>query len=914
MSAFNTVVMQTPSIPRPSTSFVGRQAELSELDRLIGESSSRLVTIAGPPGIGKTRLALRYLERNQGARAGAAYFVDLTAARSLDNLCASLAGLLGVGLTQSDEMVTRVGHALSARGRMLLVLDNFEQLVVTGTAAVKAWLELAREATFIVTSREVLRLSRESVFELGPLPLPDLDDLSPQSLQGANATQLLLARVPDLVISEQNARAVAEILIGLEGIPLAIELCAARLSTLGTAGVMARMGQRLDLLNRGPRDRDARQRTLRGAIDWSWELLEGDEQLALCACSVFAGSFDARAFEAVCGEMLTGPTLDVLSSLREKSLLRAFADDDSDAELRLGLYESIRAYAAEKLRESPQRKSLERRHAAYFADFGSLWCESEHTENEAITLELIRLELDNMLIAFERTQQDETEPALLAQLLLALEPMLRVHGPFERFQQFLGRTITSLDATSVSVELKARVLRARARLRKQRGEMPNSLLDLEAAYDLSVHGTEQTLSAALLSDIGELELERGQFESARERFTQALSKLSDRALREIARAREGLGLVAHGQGQLEAALGHYEQALRDALSGTDFRLQASIFKDIGSLRLQQGRLQEARTNYTRAVSLLDELDDPVLAAVVEANLGILAQEQASHTEALTYFLSAERKLRRSGARLLEAHVSGYLGAYYHEVGQIDQAAERYASSLHVLREFGDRRQEGLFTALLAAAHAQRGELEAAREGFVSAEKVLQAVGDPGLLSAFELLTAHLALAQSKHAQVKQDIALSHAERARAVAIANAARARCDRGEFAHSDDARFALRLLEAALKTAAWIFDLHAGEVRTPEGEIIALHTRPQLQRILKVLAERRLALPGQAVTQQELLDAGWPSERMQPAAAMNRMKVALSTLRKLGLRELLQRTEHGYFLDPKVDLALERSAPNDP
>jgi predicted ATPase/Tfp pilus assembly protein PilF len=901
-------VSSPPPFPSPPTTFVGRSAELSALRGLMQDGGARLVTILGPPGMGKTRLALRYADEFSGR--GSSWFVDLTAARSLEELCASVSSQLGVGFAETGDMVVRIAHALAARGEILVVLDNFEQLVQDGANAIATWLALAPEARFLITSREVLRVMGEIPYELGPLPVPALDDLSDLAM-GTSAVELLLDRAPGLELNPENARILAEILTSLEGIPLAIELCAARLGALGAAGVLSRMHDRLDLLNRGARDVDPRQKTLRGAIDWSWELLSPDERTGLCACSVFAQSFEAASFEHVCVGLFQAPALEVLQSLREKSLLRALPDASRAASLRLGIYESIRAYAAEKLTENPNREQILRLHAEHFAERGFEQARATPTAHGREALRWLILESDNLRVAYGRLGDTPGDARLRAELVLALEPVLSLRGPFDRYRQMLEEVVALHKSVGLDSELSARVARARARALRQRGLLEDSVAELERAQKLCERGALADLSAELLVDCGEVEQERGHFEEARQRYDEALRVPGAHADTHVrARAHAGLGLLCHSQGKLDEAFALYEQALAEALACGDLRLEAGLCKDIGSLRLQQARLDEAREHYGRAVTLLEELEDPILAGIVEGNLAILAQEQGEYAEARRHFEAAERKLSRSGARLLEAHVRGYSGALHHELGELDLASAAYARALRVLREVGDRRLEGLFLAALGGADAARGRTAAAREAFSAAEKLLVEVGDPGLVEALELHRGFLALASSDQAQARGDAAVSHTERSRALELSRRARERLDSGALAHSDDARFALRLLERALRSEAWVFNVGRAALVPPGEATIDLSSRPQLVRIVRALAEQRMTSPGVALSQDELLAYAWPGERMTSEAAANRMKVALSTLRKLGLRSLIQRTDDGYLLDPLSPFVLEASA----
>ncbi|HMJ14939.1 MAG TPA: tetratricopeptide repeat protein, partial [Polyangiaceae bacterium] len=414
-----------------------------------------------------------------------------------------------------------------------------------------------------------------------------------------------------------------------------------------------------------------------------------------------------------------------------------------------------------------------------------------------------------------------------------------------------------------------------------------------------------TLICDVLTDWGELEQDRGQFIRARELYDAAIGALPESGdARARARTLGGLGLLHHSQGRLEDAWQAYSLALDFARRADDRRREATLYKDLGSLRLQQGRLDEAKDFYARARALLEELADPLLVGAVDANLAILAQEQSELQDARSLFERAERRLNRHGARLLSAHVRGYAGGLLHELGELDEAALHYEQASAVLREFGDVRNEGLFSAFLGACEAARGRKEAAAEALARAERLLLEVGDPGLFETLDLCRAQVTLARARSLAAEGDTAQSHAARAEVARLAETERERHARSSPQLSDDARLALRLLEAAIAQDAWVFDLERGELRPPQGDAIELSARPQLLRVVRALVEARLATPGVALNQEQLIAVGWPGERMQSAAAANRVKVALSTLRSAGLRDLLVRRAGGYLLDPGVPL----------
>lgn len=903
------------SLPSFPTRFVGREGELCSLERWFA-SGGRLVTITGAPGMGKTRLALQYAEQASDALyPDGVWFVDLSSSRTIGELCASIASELGVVSGREGSLITRVGHALGARGDTLVILDNFEQLLATDEPvhALTAWINATTGVRFLVTSREILRAKAELVCELEPLPVPNPQGLTRAAALAASSVALLAERAPALTITDENAPLFAEVLAALEGIPLAIELSASRLSTLGPAAVLTRMANRLDLLGRGERDAHQRQRTLRGAFDWSWELLNEAERAALAAASVFEHGFDAAAFEAVCG---TGdePSFDTLQALREKSLVRVL-DAGSAGEPRFGLYESMRAYAAERLEKNGEGAARRDRHASYFAGAALQKAAQVHGRSAPDALAWLGRELDNLIVAAEhlRVHTSRESLALRAQLLVACEPVVLTRGPLERYEKLLDELLTGERFAELAPGHAARALRTSARFLRQRGCMPESEAALSAACAEAERDSDAALSCDVLSDWGELAQDRGQFARAGELYERALAALPETGdPRARARALGGLGVLHHSQGRLDEAYRAYSQALDCALRADDHRRQAALYKDLGSLRLQQGRLDEAKDFYGRSRTLLEHLTDPLLAGLVDANLAILAQEQRLLEEARELFERAERRLNRHGARLLSAHVRGYAGALLHELGELAAAAQRYEQASAVLREFGDIRNEGLFSALLGACEAARDRQAASEEALARAQGLLVEVGDPGLFETLELCRAHATLALARNLAGRGDAAQSHALRAEVTALSQAHRERASRATPQLSDDARLALRLLEAALGRDAWVFDMQRAELRPPEGEPIELETRPQLLRVVRALVEARLATPGEALNQEQLTAVGWPGERMQPAAAANRVKVALSTLRSAGLRELLVRRAGGYLLDPNVPL-VAHGAPQD-
>ncbi|MCA9627343.1 MAG: tetratricopeptide repeat protein [Myxococcales bacterium] len=906
-------------LPLDGSSFVGRSAELAELARCFG-AGQRLLTLVGAPGIGKTRLALRYAEQLPQA-----LFVDLSSADTLADACGTLGSRLGVLFSDDTDLVDHLGRAFAARGPSLCVLDNFEQLLNQAGDALQRWLAAAPALQLLVTSRERLRLEGESVLELAPLPLPE-EDVDVESAADAEAVQLLLDRAPRLRLTSGNASTLARLVRELDGLPLAIELAAARLGVMDPAQLLSRLGQRLDLLSRsGPASDSTRRRaTLRAALDWSWEALKEEEQAALSAASVFRGGFSLEAFEGVAGADLGTSThaLDVLQSLCEKSLIRTTTRSDRQLSTRFVLFESVRAYAAEKLKDGG---ATTRRHAQFFTTacgerLRELEGNSERLGAKAedfVALEWLASELDNILLAGETLITSTSSADIQQRLYLALGAgaVLSRRGPPARYLALIEAAIHHASYTSAPPALVARAELERARMLQRLGRMAEAREGLQSAIARLAETQDPQLLADLKTELGVLEQASGNLEAAELAFNSALALLSPTHRGAQSRALAGLGLLRHSQGRLDEAFAGYDAALVLAKGAGAHALEASLCRDLGTLRLQQRRFDEAREYFQRALDLhrthdAESLSDGTLVGIIEGNLGILEQELGHFESAAKHFRRALRAVRRAGSLLLEGHLLGYFGALLHERARqlgdaeaVDQAREHYKSSLLILRGIGDRRQEGVFSAALGALEAEQGRLEAAREALEGASEVLLPLGDAGLLLALELHRAHLDLALAQGASPKEQVALRESADARlASALAPAREA-----VLSQSDDARFALRLLQLSLSHDAVIFRGASGLLDLPGDQQVDLSARQPLRRIVLALIEARFTQPGVSLTQDQLIEAGWPGERMTPFAAQNRLKVALSTLRKLGLRELLLRDEQGYHLDPGVPARIE-------
>src|SRR5215470_14041325 len=353
----------TGNLPAELTSFVGRRNEIAEVRRLL--ASSRLVTLTGVGGVGKTRLALRAAAGLRRAFRDGVWLVRLDQLRDEALVAQAVAGALGLQDRTRYAPVAALADYLAGR-QLLLVLDNCEHLVDAAAELADQVLRAAAGLRVLATSREALTIEGETVLAVPPLPAPQAGrPLSVAELARFPAVSLFAERaaqvVPGFAVTEANAAAVAGICRRLEGLPLAIELAAARLPVLSAEQIDARLGDRLGLLTRGGRTRPDRQRTLRASIEWSYELCTRAERLLWARLSVFAGGFELDAAEGVCADdrLAAGDVLDLVADLAGKSILIA---EHREGVARYRLPEPLREFGQERLCESGEETALRRRH------------------------------------------------------------------------------------------------------------------------------------------------------------------------------------------------------------------------------------------------------------------------------------------------------------------------------------------------------------------------------------------------------------------------------------------------------------------------------------------------------------------------------------------------------------------------
>jgi predicted ATPase/class 3 adenylate cyclase len=642
--ALKTLDARPNNLPAQLTSFVGREEAIATVKALLADA--RLLTLTGPGGTGKTRLALQVAGEVLADFADGAFFVDLSAIKDPAVVPSEIAGALGMAEEPGRPIVESLKDHLRDR-ELLMVLDNFEQ-VPDAAPAVLGLVEAAPKLKVLVTSRAALHLYGEREVPVPPLLLPDpahLPDLT--SLSQYEAVALFIERAagvrPDFAVTNENAPAVAELCVRLDGLPLAIELAASRVNLLSPQAILARLEQRLPLLAATARNVPERQRTLRGAIDWSYDLLDEPERRLLVRLSVFAGGATLEAVEAVANPGGDLDVLDGLASLVDKSLLRR--TETAGGEGRFGMLETIKEYAGDRLAEAFDAADTVRRHAEFFAALVEK-AEPHLTTDEQVTwLDRCEREHDNIRAVLRRAVEGG-DP----------ETGLRIVAALWRFWQQRGHLREGLQwAEDVLSMPSDRPTPARARAHSAAGGLAYWLSDMEttarhyeAGAAIARELGDRRLTMEATYNLGFIPLASEDPESARPLFQEAL---------DIARELDDPEWIVPMMGDLAfvegVTTGNYAEAiplLEEAIEmarkmGHRFRL-ADDLTAVGRARVMTGDLDGARRDLREGLELLVEDENLPLIVTSIFFFGAMASAEGRPERAARLWASAE-ELRAS---------------------------------------------------------------------------------------------------------------------------------------------------------------------------------------------------------------------------------------------------------------------------
>jgi predicted ATPase len=889
-----------------ATPLFGRDADVSGIGAALGRGA-RLITLTGPGGMGKTRLALRLCQGQLGTYArrdgGGVWFCELTETRGAVGIRAVVASELGLPhheQAEDDSGARGLERGLARRGRVLLVLDNFEHLVAEGAPLVQRWLRVAPLACFIVTSRVALGIAEEQVWPLAPLAPNDAAALFTERAKRVR---------PDLPSGAAEEEAVAEIVEELQGLPLAIELAASRMAVLSHRQLRDRLRRPLELLASPD---PGRHGSMRRTVMDSAALLTPREHTCFATCAIFRGGFDLAAAEAV---VAGDGVLSALDALTRSSLVRVLPVAELGGEPRLALFEAIREVAAELLAPLSERAHIGTRHATYYAALAArLGPAASAGQDDA--RHRLALDLPNLRAAYAHAIEDARHDpsgegaARALAIAVGLDPLLSVRGLTSLRLQLLGGAIEVARASNAGIAPAslAAAVQARGLAERELGDTQASRASLEEALALAEVAGGLELAAMVHTQLGELSDVAGATTVAHERFARALSlllrapasQMRDQAEAETylrsAHAHRREGNLASAEVAIVESITRYRQREHDeGLAGALY--EAAV------IAMFQGRGEAAMARFDEGLAVARGAGARATVGALTTARGGLLQERGALAEARMHHAEAARIFRELGSRYRETSALYYLATAYLEGGDARESGRLLALALARVRGVDSPRYEALIEGCRALALAALGDGAAAK---LALDRALGSCARCGPEPALEATIAihRMTLAVRATGPSGGEVPGPVVVEARALVQA------CP------SDDSRFALRaLLALGHLPSISRDDLCIGEAGASftlpgRHDPVDLSRRAPLRRVLMLLARHRRDAPGEPVSLQAIIRAGWPSERIDARAADNRAYVALATLRKLGLRALLQTSSAGYCLHPGVGLRLSEEA----
>jgi predicted ATPase len=677
-----------PTLPVPASTFVGREKELQQILDLLRDPDARLISLVGPGGIGKTRLALEVARRALDVFPDGVAFVSLDTIRDPEFILQAIASQLDVRDAEHDLLMESVSERLRDK-RLLLVLDNFEH-VLTGAGTASDLLATVPDVKILATSRALLELRGEHVVVVGPLAGPAavpreardagrLSDAETLFVDRARSVSGTFKETPE------DLAAVAEIVDTLDGVPLALELAAARLRALPAPAIAARLRDRLDILRRGPQDLPERQQTIRNTVQWSYDLLDDDERLLFRRLAVFAGGADLGAIEDVCGHGLAD-VLSTTGALVDKSLLVRVEAPTGD--LRVRMLAIIREYAAEQLLEAAEDDDARGRHARYFLGFAERADADLFSADEASWLDALELDHENLRAAIRWFVEKEMADDAL-RLAAALRWFWYIRGHLSVGEYWLRRTLAVRSGSPVP---RGRALVAAGALSIELGEVGRGSEFLEEALPL----LEEEGSPA-----------------------------------DVAWAQSVMGSILQVRGRMDEAQRLHRAALASFDENDEPLGQCHASTALASIEWARGHYPVAEDYYRHSLEARRKLGDPWGTAYVLTALGwtrIFQHDAVEASRHLEEALPLFRKVRFRNGLGNAVNALGYVAA---DDGRWDETIARFEEALRLFKEVGNRPFVAIELSRLARAHLARRETQTAYDYLREACEVSRDMDDLG---------------------------------------------------------------------------------------------------------------------------------------------------------------------------------------
>ncbi len=676
------------NLPVPATSFIGREKEMAGIKELLRKN--RLLTLSGSGGAGKTRLALQVAAEVLEEHPDGVWLVELAPLSDPALVAKATAAAIGLRETPGEGIAQTLVSAIGDK-RALLVLDNCEHVIDAAAQLAGLLLRSCPALRLIASSREALGIGGEVSFKVPSLPLPDAQGpQTPDAIAASSAVRLFLERAaavkPDFGLTAHNAIAVASVCRRLDGLPLAIELAAARVRTLPMEQIEARLDSRFRLLTGGSRTALPRQQTLRALIDWSYDLLQEPEKELFCRLSIFSGGWTLASAEKVCQSegLDSWEVLDLLTSLVDKSLALY---EEAEATSRYRFLETVRQYAHDRLLERGNAAEWRDRHLEHFLALAEAAAPQMTGADQQTWLARLEAEHGNLRAALEWSEDDPARSALGLRLSGALQTFWMTHGHFFEGRERMARALARDSGGDLPA--RARALNGAANLAFAQADYVAARALHEESLAIRRTLGDQTGIATSLNNLCAVSFCQGDMTSARALLEESLRirrRLGER--RDIASSLNNLALIAQKQNDLASAQTHLAESLALRREVGDRSGVAASLHNLGVMAMLQGDHESARALWEEALSIRNELGDRSGSATTLHTLGALALAQGNRALARARFLESLRIAQVLGNQLGIASALEGLAPVAAQTSAPIQAVRLWAAAARIRADIG----------------------------------------------------------------------------------------------------------------------------------------------------------------------------------------------------------------------------------
>lgn len=719
------------NLPAPLTSFIGRASELATLQNWLREKDARarLLTLTGPPGVGKTRLSIEAALAGRDAFPDGVFFVELAPISSAELVPSAIAQALGVREAPGRTLLESIGIFLRDQ-RALLVLDNFEH-VTHAALAVITILSSAPHVKVIATSREALRVRGERIFAVEPLGLPSSPgSKSAGSLMAFSGVALFVERArevqTDFALTHNNAEAVAELCTRLDGLPLAIELAASRINIVSPQRMLA---QRFDgaspdltLTGEGPRDLPLRQQTLHNEIEWSYWLLEPEQQRVFRGLGVFSGGFSLQAVNEILNDGRDGEA--ILASLVQKNLVRL--SREADGEPRFSLLETIREYALQQATTLGELERIRQKHADHFLEFTEAVWPKLYCSEMISWLDLLDLEHPNLRLTLDWYHSLNDSRSLL-RLATLLSRFWYQRGHFSEGRKWLG---IGLNLPSDDPRLRAHALCAASSLAWRMSDHEEAMILAQDGLQLFQESSDVCGIALALGTLGLVWFLRGDLVSARQLLSDGIAQVPNlvQMPQLLAFALGTLANIEISRGGNDAARQVAEYGLQLHRDKGELSQQAWCLYILGWLVMSDGDFQRATHLHAEGLTIARALDDKSVIGAILCQLGEIRRYQGDAEGAEVFYSEALEHFQRIGDRSDASWAWLCLGNSALLAGRLSEALTRVKASVRLRRETHTYRGVANVWLSLARIRVDLGQIESAARWLGTTQAALRQVG------------------------------------------------------------------------------------------------------------------------------------------------------------------------------------------